>query len=88
MLPSIDTYGPSQNQNSLVMTMPNGVQIWFSYKTPVAYQVPGEALVVRENDWSTTTGKHLNAIDGGSNEAKRSRLAGTTFEARLTRLCN
>ena len=37
-------------------------------------------LFVRVNDWSTTTGKHLNAIDGGN---KKARIAGDKFEAML-----
>lgn len=54
--------------------------IWFSYQTPVAFRVEGEPRVVRVNDWSTTTGKHLNRIDGG---AKRSRIPGAEFTRQL-----
>jgi len=53
------------------------VRVWFSYRTPVAFQVDGHSRVVRQNDWSTTTGKHLNWIDGGD---KKSRVEGETFE--------
>ncbi|GAF80298.1 unnamed protein product, partial [marine sediment metagenome] len=51
--------------------------IWFSYKTPIAFQTPEGGKVVRENEWGPTTGKHLNYIDRGE---KGSRVDGTTFE--------
>jgi len=46
------------------------VRVWFSYRTPVAFQVDGHSRVVRQNDWSTTTGKHLNWIDGGDKKSQ------------------
>ena len=59
-------------------------RIYFSHKTPIAFYAPGYyGLVVRENDWSTTTGKHLNAIDGGGKEAKANRLRSSSFESAL-----
>lgn len=61
----------------------NGVTIWFSYRTPVAFQTDGRSIV-RENDWSTTTGKHLNYIDGGTPEAKKARVSGEEFERLLS----
>lgn len=42
------------------------VTLWFSYRTVVAFSTPETGLVVRENDWKGTTGKHLNWIDGGN----------------------
>ena len=46
------------------------VTVWFSYETPIAFEVYGQPRVVRENIWSTTTGKHLNAIVGGGKERR------------------
>lgn len=71
---------------------PNFTKVWFqgqgwiafSYKTPIAFACGG-VVVVRQNDWSTTTGKHLNAIDGGSTEAKKARLSSAEFQATLGR---
>ena len=40
-------------------------KIYFSYETPVAFW-NGKELFVSENEWGSTTGKHLNAIDGGN----------------------
>jgi hypothetical protein len=37
--------------------------IYFSYETPIAVKHPEAGLVVSENDWSVTTGKHLNSIE-------------------------
>lgn len=53
----------------LTQLMPNFVRVdmnqtsvWFSYETLVAFKDRRE-LVVCENVWSKTTGKHLNSID-------------------------
>ena len=47
--------------------------IYFSYETPVAFW-DGYKLHVSQNEWSRTTGRHLNAIDGGDKEAKEDRI--------------
>lgn len=83
-LPSISSYGNYSSDNygahALRVEMPN-VTVYFSYKTPVAFRSnKGGGTVVRQNDWGTTTGKHLNAIDGGSREAKKARVDSATFE--------
>jgi hypothetical protein len=57
--------------------------LWFSYETPIAYRIPGHAIVVRQNDWGATTGKHLNAVDGGQLMAQHRRLPGTVFVTQL-----
>jgi hypothetical protein len=49
------------------------VTLWFSYKTLIAFQFEGKERVVSENCWSNTTGKHLNAIDGGNKASRVSR---------------
>jgi hypothetical protein len=46
------------------------LSLWFSYETLVAFQVDGFPRVVRENVWGPTTGKHLNAIDGGDHSGR------------------
>lgn len=58
------------------------VTIYFSYETPVAYRFKGN-LVVRVNDGSKMTGKHLNALDEGTVSAKKDRVPGEVFESRL-----
>lgn len=74
-LPTLDSYAGS-NTNAYVVSI-GDVDIYFSYKTPVAFRTPKSGLVVRQNDWGVTTGKHLNAIDGGR---KADRVDGGTFE--------
>lgn len=81
-LPSWETYGNYKSKNCGVHALRfelGSLSIWFSYHTPVAFALNGTRYV-RQNDWSTTTGRHLNAIDGGD---KRSRLSGDEFETKL-----
>jgi hypothetical protein len=42
--------------------------IWFSYETPIAFQVGENPIVVVKNYWGQTTGKHLNATGVGKND--------------------
>ena len=60
------------------------ITVWFSYNTPIAFKNgTWSTLVVRENVWSTTTGKHLNYIDGGDKEAKARRVSSDEFNRAL-----
>lgn len=81
-LPEISSYGEYASGNygahSLVVKV-GSLTVYFSYHTPVAFRAGGH-LVVRENDWGPTTGKHLNWIDGGD---KRSRISGAEFQRLL-----
>lgn len=51
--------------------------VWFSYQTPVAFQLAGGPLTVCRNNWSNTTGRHIAAIDHGD---KDNRLGLADFE--------
>ena len=54
----------------------NQIKVWYSYATPVAVtDIMHNTTYVSVNNWSVTTAKHLNEIDGGSITAKRLRLA-------------
>lgn len=53
--------------------------VWFSYRTPIAFQLDGAKRVARENSWGPTTGKHLNHT--GVDQADR--ISGEAFEAAL-----
>ena len=82
-LPEIRTYGEyaSGNYGAHALVVDVGpIRVWYSYQTPIAFHVDGHERIVRENDWSTTTGKHLNWIDGGGPKAKKSRVSGADFE--------
>lgn len=54
--------------------------LYFSYETVIAFYTPQTGEIVSENCWKQTTGKHLNAIDGGN---KKMRLPREQFEAKL-----
>ena len=56
---SSDNYGA----HTLVFEDGEGNEFWFSYETLVAFRINGEFHIVK-NYWGTTTGKHLNWING------------------------
>ena len=56
------------------------LRIWTSYNTVIGFETPKTGRICRENVWGPTTGKHLNAIDGGD---KKGRIPGDQFEAQL-----
>jgi len=53
--------------------------LYFSYKTVIAFS-DDAGIVVSENCWGTTTGKHLNWIDDG---CKKGRYKRDKFEQLL-----
>ncbi len=65
--------------NSLELTDKDGNTYYFSYQTVVAVFVSGHGLIIRENDWGQTTGKHLNWIDTD----KSKRLPSSVFISEL-----
>lgn len=74
---SIHTYGNYSGENYGAHCMRVGIgslSFWFSYDTVVAFSAPGKGMVVSENCWRSTTGKHLNAIDGGNKEGRLPRV--------------
>lgn len=89
-LPTFESYGEYSSDNygahTLVFTDERGCDFYYSYRTLVAVRVPFAGMVVHENDWGPTTGKHLNWIDGGDKEAKASRVDSETFEQRVAEM--
>lgn len=84
-LPSFETYGDYSSENygaHCLRFCIGSLFVWYSYKTPIAFYHPSVGKVIRENDWSTTTGKHLNAIDPD----KKKRISGIQFEERFAAL--
>lgn len=67
------------------VVLADGTTVWFSYTTAVAVEDSEGNLTVHENNWATTTGKHLNRIDGGDKEAKARRVTSDIFKAALAR---
>ncbi len=78
-IPSVEH--PTDRPNYYIIWTERG-KFWFSYRTCIAYIVDGGALTIRENDWSATTGKHLNEV----NRDHSMRISGVEFEARLAAL--
>lgn len=80
-LPTFETYCPNTTAANALRFDFGPITVWYSYKTPVAFRSNiGAGRLVRENEWGPTTGKHLNAIDGGD---KASRIPGSQFETIL-----
>lgn len=87
-LPTIESYGnySSSNYGAHALRVDVGdLTVWFSYKTPIAFRKLGADRVVRQNDWKQTTGKHLNAIDGGD---KKARVSSEEFERLFSEAMN
>lgn len=59
----------SSSQSNAKCVKIGDVELYFSYETIVGLRYRGRTLVT-QNTWGPTTGKHLNAIDGG-NKADR-----------------
>lgn len=82
---SISSYGDykSGNYGKNAMTVSVGtLELYFSYRTVIAISKPG-VLIVSQNEWGPTTGKHLNWIDGGD---KKNRVPRVEFEAKLQKM--
>lgn len=60
---TIRCYCPSTTTGNAIVVGVGELDLFFSYETLVAFSLPGVGRIVHENIWSTTTGKHLNAID-------------------------
>lgn len=63
------------------------VSLYFSYGTCVAFDIgDGSGLKVTKNYWGPTTGKHLDAIDGGGKEAEKKRMKEDEFNELVEKL--
>lgn len=79
----VSSYGDSSSSNygvNCLRVTVGSLTFYFSYQTVVAFRSPATGLVVIRNYWSTTTGKHLNAIDNGN---KSERLEQGEFDTKL-----
>lgn len=75
-MPKISNYGKYSSDNYGAHTLRvdiGDVALYFSYKTLIAFRTPETGVVVSENCWSTTTGKHLNWIDNGNKKDRKGR---------------
>ncbi len=79
----LSNYGKTKSSrtarsHSLVVQLGKDLEVFFSYETPIAFAVNG-CMVIRENDFSRTTGVHLNWVDPN----KDKRVKGEVFEELL-----
>ena len=80
-IPKIRSYGDYSSSNYGAHTLQvdlGKLTLYFSYQTVVAYQDIQDGLVCSVNDWTVTTGKHLNWIQ--PDKSKRVK----DFEERLS----
>lgn len=75
-LDSFDDRKSGGNPNAKVVDI-GPITIWFSYHTPIAF-ADDQGMVVRANDFSNTTGKHLNSLG-----RDRQRVSGEEFKRLL-----
>ncbi len=68
----------SNNYGSSRALQFGNLTLYFSYETIIAFR-SNHGLCIRKNDWSTTTGKHLNSIDPNH----KIRISGEQFEKEL-----
>lgn len=84
MIPNITSYfgtSASEENAAKVITIGN-THFYYSFETVMAVK-HNDVLTVMVNMYGPSTGKHLRAIDGGSDEAKAKRLEQADFNAFL-----
>lgn len=81
-IPVIENYGKYSSDNYGAHTLRvrlDTITLYYSYNTVVAFKSWKSGLVVCENVWGPTTGKHLNWID----PYKNYRVPHSLFQKRL-----
>lgn len=66
--------------NAMVFKI-GGIEIYFSYRTPVVFYSASAGWVARKNDWGPTTGKHIREALSGVTDYDT--VDGHTFEDAL-----
>lgn len=74
-----------RSTRNLYFVMEDGMKVFYSYSTPVAFQPKNTAdILVCENVWSVTTAKHLNWIeDWAGYPRKQNRIKRDDFKKAL-----
>jgi hypothetical protein len=78
-------YARGNNNKAIYIDYMN-VTFYMSYDTCIAFSSIPTGLVVHDNIWSTTTGAHLNTIDGGDLLSKTKRVNAKQFAAKLAEM--
>ena len=90
-LPEISSYGNYESDNYGAHTLCvdfDSFRLYYSYKTIVAFYDSVLGLVVCENRWGVTTGKHLNWIQSDKKKRVKSEQFDTMLKAMLERRTN
>jgi len=79
-LPKVDNYHAHTQRDTVraVRVDVGDVTIWFSYRTCIAFQVPGRDAICRENVWGPTTGGHMRSVSRYGTD-KKGRVDAATF---------
>jgi len=77
---SIRSYGRNGPRWNAMAVKVGKLTLFFSYETVIGFQEEGKAVVVCENCWGNTTGKHICLI-GGQNP--KDRLPREQFDKKL-----
>ncbi len=75
------TYNHENYGANAMMISFGELQIYFSYKTPIAFYSPMDGWFARKNDWGPTTRKHIRAATSDASGCVT--LDGHTFEMAL-----
>ncbi len=81
-LPTIDHYARGNHAH---VFRSDRLTVWFSYSTPVAFQLNDGQIVVRDNEWGRQTGRHLAFI--GRYDEPNQIVSGEKFERCLAKAC-
>jgi hypothetical protein len=74
----LESYTPRPNANAMRLTT-SDLSVWFSYSTPIAFFHPDCGIVVRENVWGPTTGKHIGIVERSFGVDRSSRVESSRF---------
>ena len=61
MLITLSYYMPNESPNAVCIDL-DAIRLYFSYDQIVAYWTKDEKLIVCENEWTRTHGKHINKL--------------------------
>ena len=78
---SIESYSSGAPNSNCMRVQVGKLYLYFSYTTIVAFSMDSKTVGC-ENNWGSTTGKHLNWIEPD----KKKRIGEDTFETLLTKV--
>lgn len=81
---SINNY-TSRNAEALCVSI-GPIDLYFSYKTVIAFRAPGFGSCVRENSWGPTTGRHIK--ETGFDPGISQRMNGAEFDALVEQIAS